>query len=221
MKKFIICLITIISIGVSVLVILKVNAKSEENSFEISEKVENKTEENHILNDPSEDEIIEDRDTEIIEDINENTEVLSSKNDDQENKTKNISTNKVVSNVHQTETKKNDTSQSKKELVVTTTKPPKKEEPNPKEESSKVPVQQEPQKPKCTETSHGIGVGNSNKWFSTKAEAIAHYDNLIAIWGKKWENFEIDNDTYYKNCPSGYEVFSCPYCNKWTINLYY
>ena len=39
--------------------------------------------------------------------------------------------------------------------------------------------------------------------------------------GDKWTNYEIDNETYYKNCPSGYEVFSCPYCNKWTINLYH
>ena len=67
--------------------------------------------------------------------------------------------------------------------------------------------------PKCTHS-------NSN-WYNSKAEAEAIYNAEIKKWGDKWTNYEIDNDTYYKNCPSGYEVFSCPYCNKWTINLYH
>lgn len=67
--------------------------------------------------------------------------------------------------------------------------------------------------PKCTHS-------NSN-WYNSKAEAEAIYNAEIKKWGDKWTNYEIDNETYYKNCPSGYEVFSCPYCNKWTINLFY
>ncbi len=66
--------------------------------------------------------------------------------------------------------------------------------------------------PKCTHSSNG--------WYNSKAEAEAIYNAEIKKWGDKWTNYEIDNDTYYKNCPSGYEVFSCPYCNKWTINLF-
>ena len=67
--------------------------------------------------------------------------------------------------------------------------------------------------PKCSHS-------NSN-WYNSKAEAVAVYNAEIKKWGDKWANYEIDNDTYYKNCPSGYEVLSCPYCNKWNINLYY
>lgn len=67
--------------------------------------------------------------------------------------------------------------------------------------------------PKCTHS-------NSN-WYNSKAEAEAIYNAEVKKWGDKWTNYEIDNDTYYKNCPSGYEVFSCPYCNKWTINLFH
>lgn len=67
--------------------------------------------------------------------------------------------------------------------------------------------------PKCSHS-------NTN-WYSSKAEAEAIYNAEIKKWGDKWTNYEIDNDTYYKNCPDGYEVFSCPYCEKWTINLYY
>lgn len=67
--------------------------------------------------------------------------------------------------------------------------------------------------PKCTHS-------NSN-WYNSKAEAEEIYNVEIKKWGDKWTNYEIDNETYYKNCPSGYEVFSCPYCNKWTINLFH
>ena len=75
--------------------------------------------------------------------------------------------------------------------------------------------------PKCTDTNHGVGVGNSNKWFNSKQEAINYYQGIIKTWGDKWEKFEIDDETYQKNCPYGYETWSCPFCEKWTINFYY
>ena len=89
----------------------------------------------------------------------------------------------------------------------------------PKEET-KVEIKQ-PETPKCTDTNHGVGVGNSNKWFNSKQEAINYYQGIIKTWGDKWEKFEIDDETYQKNCPYGYETWSCPFCEKWTINFYY
>ena len=75
---------------------------------------------------------------------------------------------------------------------------------------------------RCTNNNnHGMNVGNSGKWFNSKQEAVNYYDSLIKTWGDKWENFEIDSETYDKNCPYGYEVWSCPFCGKWTINFYY
>ena len=62
---------------------------------------------------------------------------------------------------------------------------------------------------------------NSNKWFNSKQEAINYYQGIIKTWGDKWEKFEIDDETYQKNCPYGYETWSCPFCEKWTINFYY
>ena len=79
----------------------------------------------------------------------------------------------------------------------------------------------EPVTPKCDGSNHGIGVGNSNKWFNTQQEAINYFDGIQKTWGDKWERFEIDSETYDKNCPYGYEVWSCPFCGKWTINFYY
>ena len=56
---------------------------------------------------------------------------------------------------------------------------------------------------------------------SFKASDYDYYKSIIKNWGDKWENFEIDDETYNKNCPYGYEDWSCPYCSKWTINFYY
>lgn len=87
-----------------------------------------------------------------------------------------------------------------------------------KEETKKETKKEE--QPKCTDNHHFIKTGNSGKWFSTKQEGIKYYEQLIDYWGKKWENFEIDDETYDKNCPYGYEMFQCT-CGKWTINFYY
>ena len=74
---------------------------------------------------------------------------------------------------------------------------------------------------KCSGSNHGVGVGNSQTWINSESEAISYYKSIIKNWGDKWENFEIDDETYNKNCPYGYEDWSCPYCSKWTINFYY
>ena len=34
----------------------------------------------------------------------------------------------------------------------------------------------------------------------------------------KWVNDEISNEEYYKNCPYGYECWSCSYCGKWKVD---
>lgn len=111
------------------------------------------------------------------------------------------------SNTNNNKAKETTTAETKKEQVnnsqTASTNTQKKEEKK-TNESNNI--------PKCTHT------GN---WYNTKAEAISVYDAEINKWGDKWTNYEIDNETYYKNCPKGYEVLSCPICNKWTINLFY
>lgn len=97
----------------------------------------------------------------------------------------------------------------------------------PKEETKAIETKLEPIKEhetesqKCSGTNHVVETGNSNKWFDSKQEAINHYQSIIKTWGDKWEKFEIDDETYQKNCPYGYEIWSCPLCEKWTINFYY
>ena len=116
---------------------------------------------------------------------------------------------------------------TKEEKRIEETKEEKIEVSQPKEEPKVVETKTEPIKepepvaPKCDGSNHGVGVGNSNKWFNSKQEAINYYDGIQKTWGDKWENFEIDSATYDKNCPYGYEVWTCPFCGKWTINFYY
>ena len=116
---------------------------------------------------------------------------------------------------------------TKEEKRVEETKEEKIEVLQPKEEPKVVETKTEPIKesepvtPKCNGSNHGVGVGNSNKWFNSQQEAINYFDGIQKSWGDKWERFEIDSETYDKNCPYGYEVWSCPFCGKWTINFYY
>ena len=170
---------------------------------------------------------IEDSSNNIVEDeqeieesnLKENVQVEEKENSIQPQTTQvklsSKSTSKVETNkaetksevVKETEIIKENTT-TKSDIPSTESKPKQetKEEENPK---------------KCNGNNHGVGVGNSSKWFNSKQEAISYYDNLIKIWGDKWENFEIDSETYDKNCPYGYEVWTCPFCGKWTINFYY
>ncbi len=105
-----------------------------------------------------------------------------------------------------------------------------------KNEEMKEPVKEDIQKeglekPKITEeqtkktdekVEQQIICNHSNfKYYNSKNDAIAEYERIINEWSDKWINNEIDDETYYKSCPDGYEIFSCPYCKKWTISLYY
>ena len=93
-----------------------------------------------------------------------------------------------------------------------------------KEETKKEEIKKEETKKqseiKCNGNKHMIEAGNTNKWYSTRDEAIQAFDTEIKKWGDKWTNYEIDSETYYKNCPSGYEIMSC-ICGKWTIDYIY
>lgn len=77
------------------------------------------------------------------------------------------------------------------------------------------------EKKECTGNNHKMGAGNTGLWFETKAQADNYYNSQIEKWGKLWENDEITKEEYLKKCPSGYEVWTCPQCKKWTINFYY
>ena len=180
------------------------------NDVEIENKSEDKTSENIFII-PEENEVItkdneiqETTDNEVVEEyISVEKSVATPK---EEKRIEQPKTQKVQE-VQKEETKVENI-QQKEEPKVIETKPEPIKEP-------------EPVTPKCDGSNHGIGVGNSNKWFNTQQEAINYFDGIQKTWGDKWEKFEIDSATYDKNCPYGYEVWTCPFCGKWTINFYY
>ena len=59
-----------------------------------------------------------------------------------------------------------------------------------------------------------------NKWFNSYNEAVSYYDNLILDYSNKIHNGQITFEEYNKQCPCGYEIWSCQYCGKWTLNYY-
>ena len=148
--------------------------------------------------------------------INENS-VIEEQTGVEKNKTI-VSTPKEEKKIEQPKTQKVQEVQ-KEETKVENIQP--KEEPKVAETKPESIKKPEPVIPKCSESNHYIGVGNSNKWFNSKQETINYYQGIIKTWGDKWEKFEIDDETYQKNCPYGYETWSCPLCEKWTINFYY
>lgn len=68
---------------------------------------------------------------------------------------------------------------------------------------------------------HNIGVGNIGRWFNSRSELVAYYNNVVNEWNRKVDNGEITNEEYYAKCPAGYECWSCSHCGKWTGNFKY
>lgn len=68
---------------------------------------------------------------------------------------------------------------------------------------------------------HTASVGNIGRWFDSRSELIAYYNNIVNSWNNKVDSGQIDEETYYKNVPTGYECWSCSHCGKWTGNFKY
>lgn len=74
-------------------------------------------------------------------------------------------------------------------------------------------------KSRCTnKDNHSMMCGNMGKWYNSRSELKADYMRVSDYWLAKLDNEEIDWDTYMKNCPQGYECWSCADCGKWTGN---
>ena len=72
----------------------------------------------------------------------------------------------------------------------------------------------------CTNNNnHSIKCGNIGMWFGSRREVDTYFSSVCNTWGTKYKNEEITWEEYTKNCPQGYECWSCSYCGKWTGNL--
>ena len=120
-------------------------------------------------------------------------------------------TSKPSTTQKQTTTKKSTSTQASKPKETTTQQ---KQTTTKKQETTT-------QKPTTTKHDHIEINGNMGKWFNSRAELNDYYHNVVSYWNNKDENGEITRQEYYKNCPYGYESWSCPVCHKWTGNFYY
>lgn len=171
---------------------------------------------------------IEEKQIENVENKSEEKENSQISNSDNNKTTKNeTKDNKEEKKTEtiKTENKKEEQKENIKQEVTQNNKETTKKEETKSEESYTEETINVAEKKECIGNNHGMGVGNSGKWFETKEEAISYYTNLIDYWDEWWQKADPNDteadETYYKNCPDGYEIWSCPYCNKWTINLYY
>ena len=160
-------------------------------------------------------------------DIETKNKAVENKKEEEETESK---TNAKKNSVKSEETKsENKAKTEKKETVTKTTTTEKssnevkeKQEKNKQEENNYTETKVELEtKKECVGNKHLIDSGNTGKWFNTKEEADSFYNSEIEKWGKQWENGEIETEEYLKNCPSGYEIWTCPQCQKWTLNFYY
>lgn len=223
MKKFIFFLMIIfIIIALSLIIIINsVNGDNKSNLIIAEEqpmKIEN--DQFNVIEEP-ENKVIEDNiEVEEVQTNTETAEVIDQPQIQETHKEE-----KVISSIPKVEKTTQVVQTPTVEVQPQEVKQEVKEEPKVVEEpKQEMPKQEEPKKvetPKCSGNSHGVGTGNSGRWFNSETEAINYYKSIIKSWGDKWEKFEIDDETYNKNCPYGYEDWSCPYCGKWTINFYY
>ncbi|MCC8016354.1 MAG: hypothetical protein LIO43_03010 [Clostridiales bacterium] len=72
-----------------------------------------------------------------------------------------------------------------------------------------------------TSHQHSMSVGNIGKWFNSRNEVQAYVSSVMESWNSKYEDGKITWEEYAKNCPSGYECWSCSWCGKWTGNFKY
>lgn len=245
MKKylyFIISIILILLVTASVF-IWKEQYKEESKSPSINNTETSNLSVNNDSNNVPET-IVSDSENKTDIQITESKELETDKSNDEDNaakevqkpttSTKETSTSKKETSVenNKKEESKNPVKVEEKKETVTTPSTQNKQQSTSKQDSitsndnKKEEVKKEETVVRCTNNNnHGMGIGNSGKWFSSKDEAIAYYKSQIKYWGDWWENTSIDDteadETYRKNCPSGYEVWDCMYCGKWTINFYY
>ena len=238
-KKLIIILTTIIVILIIGAIFIYIaitkglfnNTKTSISQSEVSQ-VENIKEEdkgNEIIDNNTEE--VSNNIQEQIENQQENTENSNIQNSQPEADT----TTKVIEQNNQSMTQTKETkavNQNTKAVETkTTTKSTKAQEETPKTMQSNsqtqtpvtqqtTPKQEEPKQIQCSGNNHLIGTGNTGRWFNTRQEAINYYNSTYANWSKKWENFEIVDDTFNKNCPNRYEIYQC-ICGKWTIDFFY
>ena len=106
-------------------------------------------------------------------------------------------TNDKKENMKGTTNTKESINKDNKPLTNTSNKEQETKQVEEKKETTK-----QPEVTRCTtNNNHSMDVGNSNKWFNSKSEAISYYNSLINELGHQLESGELSRDEYNKKCP--------------------
>lgn len=221
-KKIVLIFISmLIVISISTLIIVNIQNKATKKISNISFQntsniIDNEFKENNEINV-----------NEIVESKIEETNIEKIENKE---KTKELEETKVIESIYQEE---------KHEIIQETPKATNKETKTietPKAETTEqvvnIPQVEEDKTPTITcEDIHKNLQGNCSIWFSIQEQAVAYYNKLVADKDKeiqekmKQQTSAEDRDRVYREetlkCPYGYELITCPICNKWTLNMYY
>lgn len=73
----------------------------------------------------------------------------------------------------------------------------------------------------CASGNHSMPTGNIGKWFNSRNELNSYYLSVGKEWNNKYSNGKITFEELTKNCPEGYECWSCSNCGKWSGNFKY
>lgn len=137
----------------------------------------------------------------------ESTTMKKTNQEEKESSTAKVTTTQKSKVANTTTTTKKTTTQKSTITKPTTTKPT-----TTKQETTT-------KKSRCTNNNnHSLSCGNMGKWFNSRAELKEEYMRVSDYWLAKYDNGEIDWDTYMASCPQGYECWSCSDCGKWTGN---
>ena len=106
-------------------------------------------------------------------------------------------TNDKKENMKGTTNTKESINKDNKPLTNTSNKEQETKQVEEKKETTK-----QPEVTRCTtNNNHSMDVGNSNKWFNSKSEAISYYNSLINELGHQLESGEVSREEYNKKCP--------------------
>lgn len=73
----------------------------------------------------------------------------------------------------------------------------------------------------CASGNHSMPTGNIGKWFNSRNELNSYYLSIGKEWNNKYSDGKITFEELTKNCPEGYECWSCSNCGKWSGNFKY
>ena len=225
--------IFIITIMIIFIITYKNKVEYKDSNLILNERLNENSNTSQINNENSNKVILEENTINIKEDNDEKNEVVKA-TETQKEETRSENKTSTINDNSKAEIKKSSSKTNIQEKSVTQTQKqeetkPAKEQPKKQEKTSeqgkavsqpKETKKEEKKIPECSGTKHFLEVGNTGKWFNSKVEAVNYFNTTYSSWAKKWENLEIDDATFYKNCPTRYEVFQC-ICGKWTMNFFY